>query len=458
MGVVESLSAQLKSKVSECFELTSIVFRLADAPEYINNDVVSYANDIDKHFANYKSHKLIVFLKELREQYNISYDAVTVASAYLDIDNGKVVVNPLVHVSKINEVDNRWSESAYKHFVSLLDDFYQKTKFREFYIQHTKLYSVAVERMDILLQKINVKWFESLFENEFFIPTVIVSLSNGEHNYAFTTPEVKDMNGIVIGSGVDSEGLPIYSLNKIPVIIHEWLHHYTNKRIEKDWEEIRLSAFKIYSYVKEDMQRNAYESPQVMINEWFTNLLSIAYVQSNPMRNFSIEHLIRGYHYKGFIWMERSVEFVGHFFKNRDRFTDLTDYMPQIVGFINYTADNFEQVLNEHINCCPYIVDVFPTLGSRFDTDVDNAIEIRFSESMFGSHGLSSHGNEDVEMIPFEGVMPSWKDDYTFVILLKKGVLKKGKKYGFQLDSIPFQSSKTYPMKSNYTYVFNTGE
>lgn len=57
--------AQLKSQTNECFELTSIVFRLAEAPEYVNNQISVYTKDIDNYFGKYKKHKLISFAKKI---------------------------------------------------------------------------------------------------------------------------------------------------------------------------------------------------------------------------------------------------------------------------------------------------------------------------------------------------------------------------------------------------------
>lgn len=454
LGAIDTFSSQLKSEVSECFELTSIAFRLADASEYINDDVISYANDIDNYFTKYKEHELILFLKEIREQHGVSYDAVAIAAAYLEVKDGRVVIKPKADISKINEVDSRWSEPIYKTLVALLDDFYRKTKFRNFYLQHNEIYSIAVMGMDQILQSINVEWFKSVFANEFDDPLVIISLSNGSHNYAFAIPGIG--NGIVVGCGVNAKGLPAYRQNHKFIIVHELLHNYTNSMIGNIWEEINLPSQKIYSSVKEEMNKNAYGDSQVAMSEWFTNLLSIMYVQSNPIRGLEVEYLTKQCQNIGFIWMERSVRFMEHFCHNRNQFISMDDYMSQIVGFINYTAYDFDQISDEYDNRHPYIVDIFPSSGSTFDPDIDNTIEIRFSEVMLGTDGLSPAPNEEIVMIPFTVGMFVWKDECTFAIPLKKGILEKGKKYGFQFNPDFFQSQKRYKMKNDYIYTFNT--
>lgn len=54
LGLCVNASAQIKCEVNECFELTSIVFRLAGAEEYVINDLEKYTSAVDKYFERYK--------------------------------------------------------------------------------------------------------------------------------------------------------------------------------------------------------------------------------------------------------------------------------------------------------------------------------------------------------------------------------------------------------------------
>lgn len=452
LSIVDVVNAQLKSEVSECFELTSIVFRLAEAPEYMNNDLSDYANDIDNYFYKYKSDKLITFVKNLRKEYGVSYDAVMIAASYLVIKNGRITILP--GILKINEVDNRWTQSDFETFVIYLNHFYKETKFRTFYLRHTELYNFAVERMDELLKNIDVDWFQSFLGSEFRLPSVIISLSNGTHNYGFTRVLGKlRRNGIVLGTGEGVDGLPVYKKNKTSIVVHEFLHDYANSLILDYWDQLADAAQKIYSFVENNMEQSAYNNPQTMLFEWLTRLLTLMYIQNDPLTKFTIDYQVREDHNRGFIWMERSVIFMEHYCKNRNLFIQFQDYMPQIVNFLNYTAKNFEQVLNEFNNIHPYIVDVFPMSGSDVKSDID-VIEIRFSEPMLDAHGMKPLENENIMLFPIIG-MPFWKDEYTFVIPLNVNELKAGNVYGFQLNPKFFQSNKTYQMKNIYTYTLN---
>lgn len=449
--------AQLKSQVNECFELTSIAFRLADASEYSNNLLIDYSNDIDHYFVKYKDHKLILYIKEIREKQGIGYDAVSSAASFLDIKNGKVTIRSDVKISQISEIDKRWTEQSFKTFVSLLNNFYQKAKFRSFFIQQIGLYRLAEERMDEQLKNFNIDWFKTIFEEEILSPMVVVSPSNGPHNYAFHIPAQNSINGMVIGCGSDKDGQPAFNPGVMRLITHEFLHNYTNKRISSCWNQIDSAAQIIYSPIKEDMRRNAYIGAETTMYEWFTNLITIMYLKENSVKDFSLENTVRDYQTRGFIWMDRSVAFMEHFRDNQNLYATIDGYMPQIVGFINNTATNFDQVLNEFNNRHPYVIDIFPAPNSINKLNIDTII-IRFSEPMFvGAHGMSPIDDKNTKPIHWL-TMPFWKDERTFVIVLNNSKFEKGRKYGFYLDKDFFQSAKKYPMKEDYEYTFKTSE
>lgn len=458
LGSIHVVLAQLKSQVNECFELTSIVFRLAGADEYTNSRLSAYTNQIDRYFETNKKHKLISYIKEIREKQRIGYDAIPVASGFLEIRNGKISIRPDLKISQISEMDKRWTEQSFKTFVSLLNDFYRKTKFRTFFNQQADLYRIAEKRMNNLLENFNINWFKTIFGEDIVSPMVVISPNNGSSNYAFHIPAKDKINGMVIGCGVDKEGLPYYGSSMMMLIVHEFLHNYTNRRISDYWNQIDSASQVMYMPIKEDMRKNAYEGARTTMNEWFTNLITIMYLRDNPIEGLPLKAVIRNYQKRGFIWMNRSVVFMEHFLNNRKRFATLDDYMPQIVGFIKNIAANFDQVLNEYANRHPYVTDVFPAPGIPVSMDIDSLV-FRFSEPMLGAHGMRGIDDKNIQSVPF-AVTPFWKDknNLVFIVVLDKSRLEKGKTYGFRLDHKFFQSAKTYPMKEDYTYTFQISE
>lgn len=205
------------------------------------------------------------------------------------------------------------------------------------------------------------------------------------------------------------------------------------------------------------MRKIAYGSAQTTMTEWFVNLLAILYVQQHPDAMILTVNYLNRYHQNiGFIWMERSMLFMQHFLEHRDKYPFIDDFMPQIVNFVNYTAANFEQVLDEFNHRQPYVVDVFPLPGSTVDPEIDTIV-FRFSEPMIDAFGTVPANDTSILSPPTEGAS-FWKDDRTFIRPVKKGSLQKGKTYGFYLLKNYFQSRRTYAMKEDLLYTFKVAE
>lgn len=449
-------ATNLKSEVNECFELTSIVFRLAGADEYINNDIKQYSDDIDRYFAEFSNHSLIDFVRNARQQYAIGYDAVTSITALLDIKNGKVTVAKGVKASGISDIDERWNEDTFRKFVILLNDFYRQSEFNSFYNQHQALYETAEQRMDILLQQINVDWFQSFFGEKLKNPRIILSLCNGRSNYAILSSSNNYDYGIVIGCSADGNGLPFYKDIMLYTIIHELNHNFTNRRFDQFWDLTESSALKIYPYVKEKMRENAYGSVYTSLLEWLNNLFSLMYFRENPIDDLPEDFLVVLEQGKGFIWMERSVNFMNHFYNNRDVYPNIDDYISQIVCFINFTGDNFGQILNEYNQRHPYIVDMYPVSNNKAAINFDT-IEIKFSEPMNACHGLRQVNDDYITIFPISG-MSEWKDEYTFAIPIDKSALQKGKVYGLVMPYEMFQSKRYYNIENDFVYTIQIEE
>lgn len=354
---------------------------------------------------------------------------------------------------EISKMDNRWTDAAYKTFVTYLNDFYRKSNFRNFYVRHSYLYNLAVKKVNQVLGTLHTRWFKSLFGVELGSPLIIVSLTNGRDNYGFTREIAGEkLTGIVVGCVSDSIGLPTCRFDMDYIVIHELLHNYTNPLILQNWDPLSLSAEKIYSSINDELYLGSYDHPQAMTFEWFAKLLSLMYYRDNPQSDKPLKAAIKNMQNQGFIWMERSMMFMEHFYKNRDRYPYLKDYMGQIIGFMKYTSDNMEYVLKEYNARAPYIVETYPVNGSIVSEKVDT-IEIRFSEAMLGAYGNIKIKEEDIKELPVKGEC-LWKDDRTFIIPVDTSKLEQGK-YGIRLNPRGFQSLKRYLIKDAYTYIIH---
>lgn len=449
--IIGECHGQIKSRTDQVFELSGIAFRLAGAEEYTNNAIPAYMKDIDKHFSPYRNHDLIKFIKTIRVQNAIGYDAVMKAAALLHVKDGHVLLKPNYTPVDIVAIDDRWTEEIYAEYIDLIDDFYHESRFGKFYSEHEKLYKLATERLDEILCEINTGWFSSFFGRELGEPTVITALCNGYANYSLGP--MLDM-GIVLGSRADRNGRPSYPAHTVlPRVVHELSHGFSNELLDKAWNDsLTSAAITVYSYVGDAMQRIGYGEPGVMTTEWFNNLCEIMYFRENPTETVDLKRRIGIMQMRGFIWLKRSVEYMDGFYADRTAYPTIADYIPRLLSFFNDTAADLDSVIEEYDASFPYVAATYPESGAIIE---DDEIIVRFSAPMFThAYGL--------ETVPEEGVLPVktknefWRDSTTFVLPLKAHRLKKGATYGIRLNRHFFQSAENYPMREDYVYYFRT--
>lgn len=444
-------SAQLRASVDERIELTSIVFRLAEIPEYMNNNVTEYARSIDQWFQPYKNHPLIAFIKKMRAQNRIAYAAVTGSAPYLIIEKGEVILNDS---KSITLVDPRWTEEAFSEYVSLLNNFYAQSRFYEFFKSQKVLYSEGEKAMDRILEQIDVSWFETFYGKKVGSPSIYLAMANGPHNYSLDDPTSLSKYGIAIGCIINPSALPQFADRIIPVIIHEIGHNFSDPLIETYWSQVEIPFDKLYENSKIQLRRYAYGDPNTALMEWQNNLFMLMYLKEYDPENFgyNLADMVR----RGFIWMPRSVDFMKNFEENRSQFKIIDDFIPHISDFIIYTSDHSDQVLDEYEHIAPYVVNIYPIPGSNL-LSVENINEIRitFSEAM----NTKSRGLEIIqdENLPFFANVHKayWKDELTLIIPLT-GFLTSNQEYGIRLNQNYISSLRNFGLANNVEIMYNT--
>ena len=441
---VENGHAQLRSRVDERFELTSIMFALAGAPEYCSIGIPSYLQDIIDELTPYQESEPINYVRVLNQRYLIGYNAVSGTAAMMEIVDGEVRLQPQYDVADVVKYDNRWTEELFTTYLEMVNRFYRESDFHAFFTAHRPLYDEVTAQMDALLDGTVPDWFRSFFGKPLAGDIeVYVSLTNGPSNYAIP-------GGILIGSGTGvGNGQPyIDGFNAPFLVIHELSHHYTNPLFLEWWPRIEPAANVIYPHIADMMRTIGYGDASSALCEWMNDLFVIMYMTETGNENIPMYTALEMN--KGFFWMERSVDFMRNFYADRERYPHVGDFMPQLVAFINYIADNFDLVLAEYENRRPYITNVYPAVGS--DISGFEEIVITFSEPMFPSWGFNGTGTDDptVECLPFDKV--TWSEDGMRVTLcLQQEELKEDTRYGVYLRPSFFGSIRKFGLNEKCT-------
>lgn len=445
--------SQIYAKVDERFELTSIVFRLSEAEEYVNNEVLNYVSDIDIYFAKYKKHPLIEYIKYIREKDEVAYNAVSNFANHLKNKNNEFVLSEK-DINCLVEYDLRWNKETLTQLVKLLNSFYRDSKFSTFYKNNNKLYSEAEVRFEKELKKIHFKWFESFFGKPLQNVSIYISLCNGRSNYALG-------NGILIGSSqTDMEGIPVFNYDDIaPVIIHELCHNFTNPIFLDMSEELKMKLDSasdiIYPYVKNLLEVVAYENAQAIYLEGFNNLFTNMYYRDYPS-GFEKYNISNNENY-GFIWMSRAMLFMESFYSNRNLYPTINEFIPELANFLTFTANNIEYISEEYKMKFPQITSIFPSLNDEIDSSIKE-IRINFSHSMNNSFGILNCTDDSYVIPQFtiteESMLNLWSIDKRTLIL--PVILKEKSLYGFTLPKGIFQAESTHGLKEDFEVRFKT--
>ncbi len=159
---------------------------------------------------------------------------------------------------------------------------------------------------------------------------------------------------------------------------------------------------------------------------------------------------------RGFIWMRRSMDFMENFYAHRDLYPHIEDFMPQLIAFLNFTADNFDSVLTEYQNRHPYITNVYPAVNS--DITGFNEIIITFSEPMLGAWGFTEVALDDPNVKELYINAVEWSEDKLQVkLILAPEESEPNCTYGIQLLPEGFISAKYFHLDNTCrNLIFNT--
>lgn len=439
-------------KVDERIELTGVVFRLAGIPEYSAGEDEEYNNDIDEYFKKYQDDRLIEYIRQLRKENALGYAAVAASSLHLEISDGNVIVCPYKDVSTLAGIGGQWKdEKVFKKYVSLLDDFYKRSDFHTFFIEHKDTYDRYVKSASSLTSMINPQFFNDFYGIEFVWPDIYVAVNNGKSNYFIGDLEDQNNYSIIIG------GRKSYIIeNMLPVIIHEICHNYSNPICTSFWGELQ-DAFDIClsdTEVTDKLASIGYKDKFGIALEWFTNLCTAMYLEENiPLLT---QYYVSRLRDNGYIWMPRCVNYMGYFRENQEHYSTIQDFMPQLVLAMNEIAKNYDKIKSEAVRR-PYIADIYPANGSDISKFKGDAITIRFSEDMSPysfAIGQNPDISEGAEVIPRKGE-PIWKDSRSFLIPIDTTAIKSGKEYYLYIGSQGFVTPDYRSMEGGYIITYS---
>lgn len=440
-----------KPKVDERIEILSIVFRLAESEEYSSKRFKLYTDKIESHYAPHKNHELIEFIKTLRNENGVGYDAVMSMAIHLDNQ-----LNPLVKFTdKIP--DERWGKDNANEFVRLLKKFYKESNSKQFFKENEKLYSDISTRFLPVYKHLDLNWYTKFYgkePNEKFV--IINGLGNGGGNYG---PAIDFSNGkrkvyAIMGTWkTDSLGMADFTIDSyFPTLLHEFNHSFVNYLLEKNPEPFRKNGEILYNAVENEMQNQAYGNWKTMLNEALVRTAVIKYMKDHNFSEEEIKNEINKQLNRGFLWIEELLSELESYDQQRNKYPTLESYMPNLIKAYDTYASRIDIYTEKFDEKRPKIVSIneFKNGEQKVNHSL-NKITINFDKPLLGKGHSINYGEDEDAFPDFKKI--TYSEDKKSVII--EWELKENKNYEFVLTGLSFKSPEGISIK-DYEIKFKT--
>lgn len=337
---IEETTTPVAVDFDERVELMAMVWRLAGDGPFNRNDYPAYCQSADGYFAAYKGHPVVAKAREAMEQEGIGYDAVASYGLHLVISPGGRMDFDKNLSQEGDASFGRWSERLKNDFLPLLEDFYKTSRFHEWYAGTEAMRNEALSAFGSIVRRIDLGWY-----GKFFGPlppksevSIVLSILCGQNNYGCSA--VKKGGGVRITPVIsccvtDGEGHPRFSTNTVlPILIHEFCHPYCNPLDAQHWGEMADNAGRIYELNAEKLKRQAYGSPQTMLDETFVRASVVRYLADHGFAAKK-EALLASEVDAGFLLVPDVVRALDFYEQHRGQYRQMIDFMPEYVKAVN---------------------------------------------------------------------------------------------------------------------------
>lgn len=448
----------IEAKIDKRTELFTIVSRLAEFKEYSPNYIKKYVNDVDAYFKDYKNHPAILYLKELRKEHGLGYDAIMTMTVHLGEAPELQPRIPLKEAFYDNGLDNRWGDvNTATKFINLLQQFYKDTDFDSFFASQSRFYSAVENRLQTEVNKIDFEWYRRFYgelpDGKLYL--YILLDSGGNYGAEVRLSETKrDIYALLTTSRIDDEGLPVYGKWQLATLIHEFSHPFINPIFFADKNKFKASGEKIFNIVKDRLGSRGYGNWESVITESLTNASVIRYLIEHEKESEVIYDKATRDLNGGFIWVDEIVALFGAYEENRDMYPNFKSFMPFIEGYftdlsnrIELKSETFEKLVPNVTRIVQFengAQDVDPALSEltiEFDKLLNTTIKPRVSNVR------NAKGTNPVDEV-------IGLNDLGTTLKLKV-ILVPNTEYEFELSGRNFKSKNGYVMKS-YKIQFKT--
>jgi len=340
-----------KPTVDERVELLAIVFRLAGAKEFACKRFTKYDDAINAHFAEFKDHEVIQLAKELNKgtglgEINISNDRVPAFAVACKITDGRVILteeNAIALEKYYRDLSwPCWPKATSLKFAQLLDDFYVKSRFHEFFVSQKDLYDRFEERFFDLYRFFNIGWFDTFYgtsPGERFQVYLLVTGEDGGYGTMLPRNDGTKDYCAIIGvhpTYVNDDGEPLYTENSVwSLMLFYNLFAFADPLVEKYYPLFKKASERLLPHTAERIQQSVNDvlTPKRVLQYYLTyaTLAEYSKVHGHDDALANLTEIEKG----GFVWFDKMREAVKRYTNDRDSYPTFDAFMPHLAEVQN---------------------------------------------------------------------------------------------------------------------------
>lgn len=239
-------------------------------------------------------------------------------------------------------LEKRWKKVDKDEFLSYLSCFYRDTKFNEFFLAHKDLYERGIKSyQDNVISHFDIDWYAEFYGNE---PqetfSVIIGFCNGGGNYG-ADRQIKGHKKevfAIVGYYVNKEGMPMYSKEYLPTLIHEFNHSFINHFLDENKypdyvKELEPAATDLFNFSRWSMAKQAYGNWKTVINESLVRAAVICYMLDKDYKPEEIKNELLEQVQRNFRWMPELVSLLRKYEERQVKYGSFENFYPRVIDF-----------------------------------------------------------------------------------------------------------------------------
>ena len=431
-------------------ELIVILFKLAGASEYNQNNFKEYNADIERHFGPFRNHEAVALARGLHDRHRVFFSSVIAIPIRLS--------DPPAFRERLPfDSTGRWPgpPDTVRMFVEAARRFAVESQADAFFTAHRTLYDSVNTRLRRPIDRLaDLPWLARFFGTPPDRDYVVVPmLANSQTSFAscLEPPGARlECYSILGHTKTDSAGFALYDDGFVGTLIHEAGHGFVNPLADARRAEFERSARRVHALVADAMGAQAYGWTS-MLNESLLHAMEARYALAHHGPS-AMAAFFAGQRQQSWFWVEELSNLYAEYEANRQTYPTFGSFMPRVIAYWDSLPERVPAMIHRYDAQRPKLVSLSIDNGSQAVDPGLREITVRFDRPVsdngwslvpiFGPSGPTSEAQVRVPRITWT----SWgsvRTPYTRGVGLDStgttfhfGVeLEPSREYEFQLNT-----------------------